>query len=106
VEHGFGERFGGGVKALQHSPGDSQRIAAGFRIKAPGGALQALANFADGGFIDRLAEFLFLLAAKFDQVIDQLGLAARLPRNFQAAQRRGLNIEIAHFPSAFANTAQ
>jgi len=68
---------------LQHSPGDSQRIAAGFRIKAPGGALQALANFADGGFIDRLAEFLFLLAAKFDQLIDQLGLAPWLAGTFK-----------------------
>ena len=88
VQHSFAERRTGAVETIEHSFGDSQRIATRFRIEALGCAFQSLADLANGGFIELLAQLLFLLPSEFDQVIDELGLASRLPRHFQTAQCR------------------
>jgi hypothetical protein len=75
-------------------------------MEAFGGALQALTNFTDRRFVQLLAQLLFLTAAKFDQMIYQLGFAAGFAGNFQAAQSRRLHIEVAHFTGALADTSQ
>src|SRR5271154_635993 len=106
VQYSFGERRTRAVKPLQHGPGDCQRIPAGPRIDALGGAFQPLPNLANGGSIRRLAQLFFLLSAQLDQVVHQLRLAPRFPRNFQTAQRRQLHVQIAHLTGALTDSAQ
>jgi hypothetical protein len=75
-------------------------------MEAFGGAFEALTNFADRRFVQILAQFIFLPAAQFDQMIYQLGFAAGFAGNFQAAQSRRLHVEVAHFASALADSSQ
>src|SRR4029077_12301207 len=70
------------------------------------GALQPLANLADAIFIYCLPQLFFLLAAEFDQVVHQLRLAPRFPRNLQTSQCSQLHVQIAHLPGALADSAQ
>ena len=106
MEQGFGKRLSGVVEAMQHGAGDSQGIAADVGIEVLGGSFQALANLADGGFVDRLAEFFLLPTTEFDQVIDELGLAPGFAGHFQAAESGGLDVEIANSSGAFTDLGQ
>src|ERR1700691_178396 len=106
MQHGLGEWRIRSIELREHCFGDGQRIASRFRIETRGGALQALANFANGGGIDFLAQFLFLVAAKFDQAIHELGLTPGLAGKFEVAQGRQLDIQIAHFAGALADPSE
>ena len=63
----------------------AKRVATGLGMEVFGGTFEALANFADGSFIELLAKLFLLLRAEFDQVAYQLRFAPGLPWDFQAA---------------------
>jgi hypothetical protein len=106
MEHAFGEWRVRGIELCEHCFRDGQRVASCFRVEVSGCALQAFANLAHGGGIDFLAQLFFLPAAKFDQGIDELGLAPGLAGKFEAAQGGQLDIQIAHFAGAFTDPSE
>jgi hypothetical protein len=63
-------------------------------------------DFADSFSRQSLAQFLFPLATKFNELVHKLSLATRFLWELQALESRELHIEIPHFPGFLSNTGE
>ena len=71
-----------------------------------GAAFQPLTNLSNRLFLQHLAESFLMLRAKFNQAVDELCFPAWLLKNFQAAQRGELDVNIAHFARTLTDSLQ
>src|SRR3984893_2396012 len=75
-------------------------------MKVLAGPLQSLVDFADSFSGQSLAQFLFPLATKLNELVHQLSLATRFLGELQTPEGRELHIEITHFPGFLSNTGE
>ena len=61
VQNGISERGAGSMQGVEHGAGNGQGVATGMGMEVFGGTFEALANFADGSFIELLAKLFLLL---------------------------------------------
>jgi hypothetical protein len=70
------------------------------------GPLQSLVDFADSLSGQSLAQFLFPLPTKLNELVHQLSLATWFLWELEAPEGRELHIEITYFPGFLSNTVE
>src|ERR1700737_5576564 len=75
-------------------------------MKVLAGPLQSLVDFADSLSGQRLAQFLFPLPTKLNELVHQLSLATWFLGELQAPEGRELHIEITYLPGFLSNTVE